>query len=280
VRPVPQHDVAIVDDDASMRAALARLLRVHGINSRKYPSALAFLEALPSGMPDCLIVDVNMPGMSGIELQRALLNGGIRVPTIVITGRDDKGIAATAASLGAVAFLLKPVPQDALIAAVHSTWDRDPVQASLAESLAVLVQAAIAQAGGNARAAFFLADESGRSLHLIAGMTEAYARHVDGFAIGPQSLACGLAVATRQPVLTRDVMAEPRWQPWLWLAKEFDYRACWSFPIETANGKVVGTFAMYHGEPTEATARHLDLAAAMTHAAASIIAGTDRPPAH
>ena len=61
--------VAIVDDDHSMREALARLLRVHGINSRNYPSAHAFVEAVLSHMPDCLIVDVNMPDMTGIELQ-------------------------------------------------------------------------------------------------------------------------------------------------------------------------------------------------------------------
>ena len=100
--------VAIVDDDASMREALARLLRVHGINSRNYPSAGAFLEALPSHMPDCLIVDVNMPDMTGIELQCELLNCDVRIPTIVISASDDKSIAASAASLGAVAFFLKP----------------------------------------------------------------------------------------------------------------------------------------------------------------------------
>ena len=97
--------VAIVDDDASMREALARMLRIHEINSRSYPSARVFLEGLTSGMPDCLIVDVNMPEMTGIELQRELLNRGIRIPTIVITATDGKGIAASAASLGAVAFL-------------------------------------------------------------------------------------------------------------------------------------------------------------------------------
>jgi CheY-like chemotaxis protein len=58
--------VAIVDDDASMREALARLLRIHEINSRSYPSARVFLEGLASGMPDCLIVDVNMPEMTGV----------------------------------------------------------------------------------------------------------------------------------------------------------------------------------------------------------------------
>jgi FixJ family two-component response regulator len=112
--------VAIVDDDASMREALARLLRVHGINSRNYPSAGAFLEALPSHMPDCLIVDVNMPDMTGIELQCELLNCDVRIPTIVISASDDKSIAASAGSLGAIAFFLKPVPRDALMAAINS----------------------------------------------------------------------------------------------------------------------------------------------------------------
>jgi len=116
--------VAIVDDDASMREALARMLRIHEINSRSYPSARVFLEGLTSGMPDCLIVDVNMPEMTGIELQRELLNRGIRIPTIVITATDGKGIAASAASLGAVAFFLKPVPRDALMAAINSAKKR------------------------------------------------------------------------------------------------------------------------------------------------------------
>ena len=116
--------VAIVDDDASTRKALARLLRVHGINSRSYPSARIFLEGLSSGMPVCLIVDVNMPEMTGIELQRELLNRGIRIPTIVITASNDKSIAASAASLGAAAFFLTPVPRDALMAAINSAKKR------------------------------------------------------------------------------------------------------------------------------------------------------------
>lgn len=117
--------VAIVDDDSSVRDALARLLRVHGLKSQTYASAHAFLEAIfiakVSDMPDCLIVDVNMPDMTGIELQRELLERGIHVPTIVITGKDNDSIAASAASLGAVAFFLKPVPRDPLMVAINST---------------------------------------------------------------------------------------------------------------------------------------------------------------
>jgi two-component sensor histidine kinase len=143
--------------------------------------------------------------------------------------------------------------------------------ASLADLLEVLVHTPIEQVGGKARAAFYLADKDGRALHHIIGMTQAYARHVDGFAISPQSLACGLAAATGHAVITPDVMAEPRWKPWVWLAEQFDYRACWSFPIETPEGKIAGTFAMYYREPTEATPRELDLASALTRTAAKII---------
>jgi two-component system CheB/CheR fusion protein len=102
-------------------------------------------------------------------------------------------------------------------------------------------------------------------------MTKEYARCVDGFAISPRSLACGLAAATRRAVITPDVMQEPLWNRWQWLAKDFDYRACWSFPIETPNGKLVGTFAMYHREPAEAGQRDLELVSELTHTAAKIM---------
>jgi FixJ family two-component response regulator len=110
--------VAIVDDDTFMQGALARLLAVHKIDCRTYPSARAFLAALPSAMPVCLIVDVNMPDMTGLDLQRELLQRGVDVPTIVITSIDDESISASAASLGAEALLLKPVGQEALMAAI------------------------------------------------------------------------------------------------------------------------------------------------------------------
>jgi FixJ family two-component response regulator len=112
--------VAIVDDDASMRGALTRLLRVHGINSKSYPSARAFLTALPLAMPDCLIVDVNMPEMTGLDLQRELRRLDVHVPTVVITALEDESIAAAAMSLGAVAFLTKPMNNESLMAAINS----------------------------------------------------------------------------------------------------------------------------------------------------------------
>jgi GAF domain-containing protein len=148
---------------------------------------------------------------------------------------------------------------------------RDVAARLVADSLQVLVRGVIEQTGGKARAAFYLADVSGRTLHHITGMPEAYAKCVDGFAIGPQSLACGLAAAIRQAIITRDVSDEPRWKPWLWLAEEFKFRACWSFPVQTSAGQILGSFAIYHEEPTDATQRDLALAAALTHRAANVV---------
>src|SRR5262249_55321025 len=105
----------------------------------------------------------------------------------------------------------------------------------------------------------------------VAGMSDAYRQCIDRFKIGPDSLACGLAVYTLHPVITPDVTKEPLWKDWLWLANKFNYRACWSFPIQSSTGKVVGTFAMYHEKLRQATQRDHELAAAITSAAAIII---------
>ncbi|MBE7199157.1 MAG: PAS domain S-box protein [Parafilimonas terrae] len=145
--------------------------------------------------------------------------------------------------------------------------------APLAESLGILVDTACSQAGGGLRAAFYLTDPDGTGLQHVIGMPEPYASTVvAGIKIGPDSLACGLAAFTGQPVITVDVRTDPRWQPWLWLAEEHGFRAVWSFPTETAAGRVVGTFAVYFREPREATPRDHAFAAALTQTAAIIIA--------
>jgi GAF domain-containing protein len=144
-------------------------------------------------------------------------------------------------------------------------------RSSLADLLDVLVSTAVEHSDGKARAAFYLADPNQTELRHIIGMPQAYAHYVDGFAIGPQSLACGLAAATRRPVITPDVAKEPRWKQWLWLAEQFGYRACWSFPVSASSGEIVGTFAVYYEEPREATPRDFDLAALLTRTAAGII---------
>ncbi len=115
--------VAVVDDDAVARAAVARLLRAHGIECRLYASAGDFLAALPAGAPDCLIVDVEMPDMNGMDLQRELSRLGAAIPTIMVTGRHSYRDQCRV--LGASAYLLKPVGTEQLISAIGAVVGRD-----------------------------------------------------------------------------------------------------------------------------------------------------------
>jgi GAF domain-containing protein len=143
--------------------------------------------------------------------------------------------------------------------------------APLEVSLDILVRTAVKQSGTHTRCAFYIADAQGAELHHVTGMAKSYAECVDGFKIGPDSLACGLAVYTGQPVITVDVTQESRWQPWLWLAERYQFRGCWSFPIETTTGRVVGTFAIYFESPRGATPRDHAMAGVLTRTAAIII---------
>lgn len=141
----------------------------------------------------------------------------------------------------------------------------------LAESLGVLVRTAIEQLNDGARAAFYMIPSGGEGLHLITGMSEAYAQAINGFKVGPESLACGLAMHKGEPVITPDVETEPRWENWRELARAFGYRGCWSFPVQAEGGTPMGTFALYFREPREPLARDLELAGVMAHTAAIII---------
>ena len=143
--------------------------------------------------------------------------------------------------------------------------------ASLEASLSELVRTATTALGGDTQAAFYLAADNGATLHHIVGMSAEYAEAVDGFKIGPESLACGLATHTGRPILTADVRKEPLWEPWLWLAERFGYRGCWSFPLLTAGGKFIGSLAIYSRQPREATKHDQELASILTHTASIII---------
>ena len=143
--------------------------------------------------------------------------------------------------------------------------------AALSESLDLLIRTAKKQYRGEVRCAFYIADKAGKELHNVVGMTEEYAQCVDGFKIGSDSLACGLAAHTGEPRITPDVCEDPRWKPWLWLAEQYEYRACWSFPVKASTGKAIGTFALYFKEPRQATSRDLQLGNLLTNAAAIII---------
>lgn len=114
----PACRIAIVDDDASVRKALSRLLRASSFTPETYGSAREFLDSLPKGRPDCLVVDLQMPEMTGLELQRHLKSQGVHIPTIVITAHSDAGARERCQSAGAAAYLLKPLQSTTLIAVI------------------------------------------------------------------------------------------------------------------------------------------------------------------
>jgi FixJ family two-component response regulator len=111
--------IAIVDDDPSVLKALARLLGTRGMEVRTYTSARGFLTSLPDGRPQCLILDLQMPEMTGLELQRHLTRTGIRIPTIVITAHNEVDMRELCKSMGASAFLSKPLQDTSLLAAIE-----------------------------------------------------------------------------------------------------------------------------------------------------------------
>ncbi len=116
--------VHVIDDDEALRESLAFLLGTAHLAVRTYESATAFLDALPRTDPGCIVTDVRMPGISGVELLRRLKNLEAAFPVIVITGHGDVPLAVEAMKLGAVDFLEKPFEDDALIAAVQSALGR------------------------------------------------------------------------------------------------------------------------------------------------------------
>ena len=117
--------VLVVDDDASVRVALRRLIRSAGFAVETFASAEDLLETWPSDTSGCLIVDVQMPGLSGLELQTELAALGSTVPIIFITAHDDPNARSRALNGGAADFFEKPFDDEELIAAIHAAFEAD-----------------------------------------------------------------------------------------------------------------------------------------------------------
>ena len=119
----PELKVFVVDDAASVRVALGRLIRSAGLEVETFASAEDLLETWPSGPSGCLIVDVQMPGLSGLELQTELAALGSTVPIIFITAHDDPKARSRALNGGAAGFLEKPFDDEDLLAAIHTALE-------------------------------------------------------------------------------------------------------------------------------------------------------------
>jgi FixJ family two-component response regulator len=119
--------VAVVDDDISVRKSLDRLIRSAGLGVRVFATAEEFLNSPQPRKPDCLILDVQLPGMSGIELFRHLNRNSHNVPVIFITAhKSDEGAMSESASDWTVAYLIKPFTGDELLDAVNAAFKWKP----------------------------------------------------------------------------------------------------------------------------------------------------------
>ena len=120
-----QSIVFVVDDDASVRNALRSLIRSVGLQVELFGSAQEFLQSKRSDVPSCLILDIRLPGISGLDFQRKLAEANIPVPIIFITGHGDIPMSVRAMKAGAVEFLTKPFRDQDLLDAIHVALERD-----------------------------------------------------------------------------------------------------------------------------------------------------------
>src|SRR2546430_3312208 len=130
--------IHIVDDDGSVRTAVARLLNTIGFDTRSYASAAEFLVTDRDDTPSCIVLDVGLPGMSGVELQAAIAKMERALPIVFLTGRGDIDMGVRAMKAGAVDFLTKPVKRDALLAAVSAALARDLQQRARGDEVRAL----------------------------------------------------------------------------------------------------------------------------------------------
>jgi FixJ family two-component response regulator len=130
--------VFVIDDDASMRDALRSLIRSVGLDVELFGSTQEFLQRKPRNAPSCLVLDIRLPGISGLDFQRKLTETNIAIPIIFITGHGDIPMSVRAMKAGAVEFLTKPFRDQDLLDAIHIALERDRSSSQLEAEVARL----------------------------------------------------------------------------------------------------------------------------------------------
>src|ERR1700730_16489098 len=125
--PADAPTVFVVDDDAAVRASIEGLLKSVGLRSECFGTAQEFLRGKRPDGPSCLVLDVRLPGVNGLDFQRQLADAGVRIPIIFITGHGDIPMTVRAMKSGAVEFLTKPFGDKEFLDAVYQALDRDRV---------------------------------------------------------------------------------------------------------------------------------------------------------
>ena len=125
--------IHVVDDEEAIRRSASFMLKTSGFDVETWPSGVAFLKSARTAAPGCVLLDVRMPEMDGLEVQQALTENGIAMPVIVLTGHGDISIAVRAMKAGAVDFLEKPFEKDRLLQAIEAAFARLDDRAGRAE---------------------------------------------------------------------------------------------------------------------------------------------------
>ncbi len=125
MRAIDAPTVFVVDDDAGVRASIQGLLKSARLQCASFGTAEEFLRNKPPDGPSCLVLDVSLPGVNGLDLQRQLADAGVYIPIIFITGHGDIPMTVRAMKSGAVEFLTKPFHDQDLLNAIHQALDRD-----------------------------------------------------------------------------------------------------------------------------------------------------------
>ena len=127
VHELPESDttIAIVDDDPSVRKGLERLIRSLGWKTETFGSAQEFLASARTEAPSCIVLDLQLPGLSGLELQKQMTEAGIEIPIVFLTGHGDIPASVKAMKAGAIEFLTKPVEEQHLFNAIQEAVERD-----------------------------------------------------------------------------------------------------------------------------------------------------------
>src|SRR6202166_935850 len=123
--PDAQSTVLVIDDDPDLRASVGRLLRSVGLETQLFASISDFLKSDPPNSPTCLVLDVRLPGQSGLDFQRELAAAGVTLPIVFITGHGDIPMSVQAMKAGAIEFLTKPCRDQDLLDAVNVGLARD-----------------------------------------------------------------------------------------------------------------------------------------------------------
>src|SRR3977135_630051 len=125
MKPADAPTVFVVDDDPSVRASIQGLLKSASLQSESFGTAEEFLRNKRPEGPSCLVLDVSLPGVNGLDFQRQLTDAGVQIPIIFVTGHGDIPMTVKAMKSGAVEFLTKPFEDQDLLDAIHQALDRD-----------------------------------------------------------------------------------------------------------------------------------------------------------